>query len=156
MTACFVSVLVNFMIGPSQILGLPNSLYIMAFGQLASGVVYAFLLVPVLPEMIDSVSVLYPKDEVIVNDLSSAIFSSIQGVGSIFGPIYGSMLTKYFNFRLTADSVALIMLIYSILYFTLCDGYSDLKYSLSRCLKAPRKRYQYVKSPSSRKNFHLH
>ena len=57
-----MEVVINLLVGPSQILGMPNSLIIMAFGQCFSGIVNAFLLVPVLPEMIDSVIHLYPDD----------------------------------------------------------------------------------------------
>ena len=100
----------------------PDSIWIMALGQALHGVVDPFILVPSLPEMIDSVIDKYPDDEILVNDLSSAIFNCFLGIGQISGPLYGSLMTEYFNFRLTSDYVAILCLFFAVVYFTFCRG----------------------------------
>lgn len=81
--------------------------------------------------MIDSVIAFYPHDEHLVNDLSSGIFNCFLGIGQISGPIYGSLMTSAYNFRLTSDYVAFFCLGFSVLYFFAADGWNGFKYS--RC-----------------------
>jgi hypothetical protein len=59
----------------------PNSIWIMGVGQALHGLIDPFLLVPSLPEMIDSVIDKYPHDEHLVNDLSSGVFNCFLGIG---------------------------------------------------------------------------
>ena len=81
--------------------------------------------------MIDSVIEKYPDDEILVNDLSSAIFNCFLGIGQISGPLYGSFMTGYFNFRVTCDYVAVLCLVFSLIYFFFGRGPSA--FSESRC-----------------------
>ncbi len=53
----------------------------MAVGQALHGIVDPFLLVPSLPEMLESVIEKYPDQENTINDLSSAIFNTFLGIG---------------------------------------------------------------------------
>ena len=73
--------------------------------------------------MIDAVMPLYPSQEVQVNDLSSAIFNSFLGIGQISGPLFGSLMTEYYGFRFTCDVVAIICLVYSVIYFMFVSGW---------------------------------
>lgn len=122
---------VNLLAGPSYLFNFQNSLITMGFGQIFLGIVTPFILVPSLPEMIESVIHQHPEKEFLVNDLSSGIFNCFLGIGQIIAPLYGSLMTEYYGFRLTADILALMMLSYSILYFFLGDGINGFKYS--RC-----------------------
>jgi hypothetical protein len=65
----------------------------MALGQIMHGIVDPLILVPSLPEMIDSAMIAFPDQEQKINDLSSAIFNSFLGIGQISGPLYGSLMT---------------------------------------------------------------
>lgn len=80
-SAAFASFFVGLCVGPSQLFGFPDSLWVMVLGQALHGLIDPFILVPTLPEMIDSVIYKYPDDEVLVNDLSSAIFNCFLGIG---------------------------------------------------------------------------
>jgi hypothetical protein len=80
-TACFFAFIENIFVGPSYLLGFPNSLLLMAIGQALHGLVDPFLLVPSLPEMIESAMVEYPDHEFLVNDLSSGIFNACLALG---------------------------------------------------------------------------
>ena len=45
------------------------------------------------------------------------------------GPLYGSLMTEFTNFRYTCDFVALLCLLFSFLYFISTDGVSAFKNS---------------------------
>mmetsp|Transcript_44521 Transcript_44521/g.32628 ORF Transcript_44521/g.32628 Transcript_44521/m.32628 type:complete len:82 (+) Transcript_44521:923-1168(+) len=81
MSALFLSFFVNLLVGPSEVFGLPDSLLIMAIGQALSGLLDPIILVPTLPEMIDSASDKYPGMELKINDMSAATFNSFLGIG---------------------------------------------------------------------------
>ena len=117
----------NICVGPSELFGFSDSLLIMAIGQALHGLVDPFLLVPSLPEMIESVIHKYPDDEFLINDLSSGIFNCFLGIGQISGPLYGSLMTEHAGFRLTADYVAFILLGFSVIYFFFGSGWSAFR-----------------------------
>jgi hypothetical protein len=60
--ASLLSAFVNLLVGPSKIAHLPNSLNVMMAGQALRGVIDPFLFIPVLPEMIASVTPYYNKN----------------------------------------------------------------------------------------------
>jgi hypothetical protein len=75
--------------------------------------------------MIECSLPLYPGQEAQVNDLASGLFNTFLGIGQVLGPLYGSFMTRTYGFKYCCDSVALICLVYSILYYTICDGYNS-------------------------------
>ena len=68
-------------VGPSFILRFPNSLVVMGIGQSLVGIFTATMMIPGLPEMVESTLPLFPGQETVVNDLSSGIFNSFLGLG---------------------------------------------------------------------------
>jgi len=50
-----------FILGPSELLHLPDSLFLMGGGQALLGIFSVFLYVPSLPEMLESTKPLYAK-----------------------------------------------------------------------------------------------
>ena len=48
-------------VGPSELLGFPNTLILMRVGQALVGVFTAFMMIPGLPEMVESTIPLYPN-----------------------------------------------------------------------------------------------
>lgn len=59
--AVFISFFANLAVGPSQIFDFPDTIWMMAIGQIFHGVLDPFILVPSLPEMIESVLPLYDE-----------------------------------------------------------------------------------------------
>ena len=108
------------LVGPSHYL--PNELYIMALGQLWIGGFGLFLMVPVIPEMIQSGSKLYPGRIVELTDISAGVFNSGLGLGQVIGPVFGSYVTKHTDFRTCSDMVGIILFTYAVAYFLLGDG----------------------------------
>jgi len=79
--SCFLAGIAFLFVGPSEIFGLPNSLVVMGIGQALAGLFSAFMMIPCLPEMVESTLPLYPGQERQVNDLSSGLFNSFLGFG---------------------------------------------------------------------------
>ena len=73
--------------------------------------------------MIESALPLYPTQVAEVNDLASGLFNTFLGIGQVLGPLFGSLMTKYFGYRYCCDVVALICLVYAVAYYIICDGY---------------------------------
>ena len=78
-------------VGPSSIFGFPDNIYMLAVGQVLRGLIDPFILVPSLPEMIETVIPLYPEScESQINDISSGLFNMFLGLGQIIGPLFGA------------------------------------------------------------------
>jgi len=55
---------------------------VLGFGQVLRGLIDPFILVPSLPEMIETVLPLYPEScESQINDISSGLFNMFLGLG---------------------------------------------------------------------------
>lgn len=108
---------------------MPNRLTIMCFGLIMHGVCEPFVIVPSLPEMINSMSDKHPGQETEVNDLCAGLFNMFLGLGQVIGPLYGSALTKRMGFRHCCDTVSAIALVYATLYFIMCDGFGAFRNS---------------------------
>lgn len=61
MTSCFLCVLSMFLCGPSYLLNLPNSIYIIAGGQMLNQGLGMSFMAPIIPEMIDATRKTFPK-----------------------------------------------------------------------------------------------
>lgn len=115
-------------VGPSVLVCLPNSLFLMGVGQALVGIFTATMLIPGLPEMIESIKPKFPRSqERQVNDYSSGIFNSFLGIGQMLAPMYGSTVTEAVGFRKTADIVAIICFVFGIIYFLCGDGVEAFK-----------------------------
>ena len=69
------------LVGPSQMIPMPDSLTLMAIGQALIGIFLGFLLIPSLPEMVESSIARFPGQERKVNDLCSGLFNAFLGFG---------------------------------------------------------------------------
>ena len=112
--------------GPSQLLGLPNELYLIIVGQALSGIFIAFLSIPALPEMIKAED--KATDRHRVNTLCSGLFNSSMGLGQTIGPILGGILDASVGFRSTQDIMGMICIVFASLYLffgTGCRGFTN-------------------------------
>ena len=115
------------MVGPSQLFAFPDSLILMGMGQAFAGIFTAFMMIPGLPEMVESTIPLYPGQERKVNDLSSGLFNSFLGFGQVIAPGYGAFMVEAFGFRVTSDVVGLLCVFFAFLYFVLAGGAKAFK-----------------------------
>ena len=106
---------VNFMVGPSN--SLPNSVVIMGFGQFLNSGLEVYFMTTCLPVMIKEGEKMYNNNKLEVADKASGMVNWMFDLGQAFGLIYGSYMAAYFGFRNTADSIAFMLIAYSIIYF---------------------------------------
>jgi len=125
MFGAFMLFLSLVLVGPSNYL--PDSLAIMALGQLCVGAFGLFLMVPAIPEMITAASEKYPKRIIEITDMSAGVFNCLLGTGQVIGPVFGSTMTRYYGFRTCADTVAIISIVYFTIYFIFGGGLALLK-----------------------------
>ena len=145
MLGALTSGLSTFLIGPSHML--PNDLMIMGLGQLCIGATGLFLMVPSIPEMIRASSQNYPKRIIELTDMSAGVFNCCLGVGMVIAPIFGSTMTKIYDFRNCSDMVAYSLLVYFLIYFLLADG---LKLLRSGCKEKVKKEVDVVREDFGR------
>ena len=79
-----------FLIGPSLLFNMPDSLLFMAIGQVIGGYAVANMIIPCLSEAIANAMERYPEHEQEVNDLSSGLYNSALGISYLIAPLYGS------------------------------------------------------------------
>ena len=88
---------------------LPSSAFLTAMGLLLNGMVAALFLVPILPEMIRSVRLMYAGKEDELTDVSSGVFNCFLGIGQVISPIWSTNMTAAFGFRLCSDYLGLLV-----------------------------------------------
>ena len=116
-------------VGPSEMFGFPDSLLLMIIGQALLGIFTATLMIPGLPEMVESTLPYFPGQERRVNDISSGIFNAFLGFGQVLAPMYGSSVKDALGFRLTSDIVVIICLVFGLTYFFCGGGVEAFKLS---------------------------
>ena len=80
------------------------------------------MMIPGLPEMVESTIPEFPGQERDINNLSSGLYNSFLGFGQVLAPIYGSFVTDAVGFRKTADIAAMICFAFALAYFILAGG----------------------------------
>lgn len=120
----FIAFLFNTMalcvLGPSKMLHLPNNLWVLLVGLAFMGFAHAFIIVPLVPEIIHAIidkEGLPDPPPHILNDKVSGLFGFFYAAGCITGPILGGALTDIYSFRVTCDIMAILSLIYSVIFF---------------------------------------
>ena len=92
----------TFFNGPSALLGMPDKLKWIICGQAFSGIFVAFLIIPVLPEMITAANKRFEgRQKQRVNTLASGLFNASLGVGQTLGPVISAVLYENYGFRST-------------------------------------------------------
>jgi MFS family permease len=106
-----------FLIGPSQLLGMPETSAVLMIGGLCfMGFGAAWTVIPVIPEMLDSVKGQYVGQETEVSDGFSGIFNVAGGFGQIIGPTVAGLTADEVGFNWTFDGFALILVAFNVLY----------------------------------------
>lgn len=96
------------------------------------------LIILSFPEMLRQANLAFPNNEDKISNLCAGIFNSLLGVGQILGPLAGSGLVMSHGFRRAQEIVALINLIYGLIYIIFGGGIDAFK---SLC---PANRRQWI------------
>ena len=125
--SAFFSGVAFIFVGPSEMFGFPDSLVLMGIGQALVGIFTAFMMIPGLPEMVESTIPLYPDQEREVNDLSAGLYNAFLGFGQVVAPGYGAFMTEAVGFKWTSDVVAIICFVFALFYIILAGGFEAFK-----------------------------
>ena len=100
----------------------------MGIAQALIGVFSAvMMMIPGLPEMVESTLPLYPGRERQINDLSAGIYNAFLGLGQVIAPLVGAGITQAYGFQVTTDVIALICLVFGVIYFALGNGVEAIR-----------------------------
>ena len=111
------------LIGPSKLLPFPDKSAVMMIGGLCVlGFSAAWTIIPVIPEMLDSVKGQYEGQQSELSDGFSGIFNMAGGFGQIIGPALAGVLDQKVGFNHTFDIFAGILLAFNVIYILLCGG----------------------------------
>lgn len=96
-SSCLLAGISLMLIGPSHFFDASDNkaltVGLMIAGQALLGFFNPILVIPSLPEMIESaVNEFDESQEIKINDLSSGIFNAFLGFGQIMGPLYGTWM----------------------------------------------------------------
>ncbi|CAI2367076.1 unnamed protein product [Moneuplotes crassus] len=138
----FILAICCFIIGPSKILGFPDtSIAMMSIGLVILGLGAAFTIIPIIPEMLDAVEGQFLDSRSEVSDKFSGIFNMAGGFGQICGPSTAGLLNDKVGFNMTFDIIALLLLAHVLIYMIVCDGFRSvgrsMKATCMRCRKSP-------------------
>lgn len=114
--------LCTFMYGPSDIIPLPKSLYLIAVFMFLGGVTSAHTIIPTLPEILEAGrnELGYPAE--VLNDLSAGLFNMFFAFGEIFGPLIGNQLYVENGMSRTCEAIGLSVILFAVIYFLVCDA----------------------------------
>jgi MFS family permease len=141
MVGFFILAVAAFLVGPSRILGFPKEsapLMIIGLGILGTGA--AFTVIPVIPEMLDSVKDEYEGQQTELSDNFSAIFNIAGGFGQIIGPSTAGLLNDQVGFNFTFDIIGGMILAFNLIYILACGGFGSLGRSFRARLLTCRKK----------------
>ena len=133
-----------------------SSVLLTAIGLFLNGAAAALFLIPILPEMIRSVRLMYADKEEELTDVSSGVFNCFLGIGQVISPIWATNMTAAVGFRLCSDYLGLIVGGFLVLYMLVTNireaiGVSQLVPSKEMIMEERMRRrkrfYSFNKSP---------
>ena len=120
-----------FMMGPSDLLGLPKNIELLYVGTGIIGLASGFVFIPILPEVIESVYInkeLVEGDnentDNIINDKAAALYGLFYAIGAIISPFIGSVIynhkspghNEYGDWVFTCDVFGIASVAYAIIF----------------------------------------
>lgn len=121
-----MAALANMLMGPSQLLSLPDSFIIFVVGHALKGVSQAAIYIPILPEVQEAVYIKQGLVEgeneaidAVINDKSASIYGLIYSVGAILAQILGSTIYEVLldkNWASTCDVFGIIAAIWAAVF----------------------------------------
>ena len=109
-----------FLFGPSKTMGFPNDLKVLMSGFGLIGLSLAFVTIPVIPEVLDTVTEMYHKENIAsakLNDRVAGLNATFLGLGQMIAPILGGSLVDSLGFKAATDTIAICSLFVAVVYF---------------------------------------
>lgn len=113
--------LCTLMYGPTEMLPIPKSLFIIAVFMFFGGITSAHTIIPTLPEILEAgrTELHYPPE--VLNDFSSGLFNMSFAFGEIFGPLIGNYMYVSIGMAATCDYIGIAVVLFAIIYYLNCD-----------------------------------
>ena len=85
-------------------------------------------LILALPSMVESVAQHYPNQVGRVNNLSSGVFNTANGLGEVIGPLFGAAMYEQSGFKMTSDVTSFFTFCYVFVFvFVLTNGIASIR-----------------------------
>ena len=117
------------MMGPSEILDFPLSIWMIIFAFPTIGFFQYFVFIPIIPEMLEriqvSLDVVEGEDEELdsaINDKVNDAYGVIYAMSNFVGPLAGSYIYEAIGGRATSDYMALMNFVLFIVLFVFNCG----------------------------------
>lgn len=108
------------LLGPSALLGLPDSLVLVCLGDLLIGLCLSLALIPLLSELIDLLEKEKRFSPDSLSDMCSALFNSMFNLGNLLSPLIAAVMHDSYGYKCTTDAMMILALVYTgILALTL-------------------------------------
>ena len=83
--------------------------------------------------MVESVAQHYPNQIGRVNNLSSGVFNTANGLGEVVGPLFGAAMYETSGFRMTSDITSIITFLYVFVFvFILTNGIASIRHQIKK------------------------
>ena len=107
--------------GPTQLIPIPNLLFIVAVFMFLGGITSAHTIIPTLPEILEAgrTEIKYPAE--VLNDFSAGLFNMSFAFGEILGPLIGNYLYVNKGMYFTCYTIVFGVIIFALIYYLACD-----------------------------------
>ena len=106
----------NACLGPSSLLGLPDSLILVTIGTLFVGLNVCSAMVPILSELIEILKDLQKYDPSQISDMSAALFNSMFNLGNLLAPLIAGALYDAKGYKFATDTMMISATVYTIFF----------------------------------------
>lgn len=120
-----------FLLGPSELLGFPNSYYLMISSLPIMGIFQVFVFIPIIPEMLERLQVdldiVEGEDELVdlrVNDIVNESYTLLFALSSFVGPMVGSYMYEEVGMRWTCDWFGVFNIAIAVICFVFNCGFN--------------------------------
>ena len=120
-----------FLLGPSELLGFPESFGLMVSSLPIMGIFQVFVFIPIIPEMLERLQVDLQikegEDEMVdlrLNDIVNESYTLLFALSNFVAPLLGTWLYEHFGMRKTCDYFALFNIAIGIISFVFNCGFS--------------------------------
>ena len=108
------------------LIGLEQSVPIL-FGLSILGLSCAIIVIPVLPEMLESVTsdkkIAATYDKSVIENVNSGVYVFFEAVGEAIGPSFSAFLTDNWGFHKSHTIYCAIIVIFILNYFLVCGNF---------------------------------
>lgn len=123
-----------FLLGPSDILGLPDSVWLIISSQPPMGIFQVFVFIPIIPEMLERLQVDLEISEganeeidLALNDQVNEAYTLLFAFANGISPLVGGILHDNIGSRRTCDIVAYVNIAFGIISFIFNCGFNVFK-----------------------------